>query len=224
MSSAGIKVRVWDISTRLFHWLMFILLGGLWLTAEQGEMQWHQVLAYCLLILISFRLLWGFVGSDTAKFKAFVVPPSQALNYLTTTPKPQSIGHNPLGGYMVLLMLAVLLTQLITGLFSTDEIFTEGPLFYLVDESVALGLTWLHKTNFNVLLGCVAVHILAVLFHWFKGENLIKPMFTGDKVLSVEHAPVSTPKMKSGVIALMIVAAFALPVWLYLLKPVLDYI
>jgi cytochrome b len=224
MSSVGIKVRVWDISTRIFHWLMFILLIGLWFTAEQGEMQWHQVLAYCLLVLISFRLCWGVIGSETAKFKAFIVRPSQAISYLTATPKPQSLGHNPLGGYMVLLMLTLLLIQLVTGLFSTDEIFTEGPLFSLVDESVALGLTWLHKTNFNALLACICVHILAILIHWFKGENLIKPMITGDKVLSAEHAPVSAPKMKSGVIALLITAALALPVWFYLLKPVLDYL
>ncbi|MBB1269215.1 cytochrome b/b6 domain-containing protein [Shewanella sp. SR44-3] len=224
MSATAVKVKVWDISTRLFHWLLLLLFAGLWLTAEQGEMQWHQVLAYCLLILIIFRLLWGFIGSDTARFTAFVVPPSKALAYLTANPKPRSLGHNPLGGYMVLLMLGLLLIQLVSGLFSTDEVFTEGPLFSLVDESVALGLTWLHKTNFNILLVCAAVHVLAVFIYWFNGENLIKPMLTGYKELSEQLTSSNIPKMKSTLMALILLAVLALPVWFYLLKPVLDYI
>jgi cytochrome b len=225
MEKTQTKVKVWDFPTRFFHWSMQLLLLALWLSAENSEMQWHQVFAYLLMILISVRIFWGLIGSETSRFNSFVVSPLKALAYLTTKPKPSALGHNPLGGYMVMAMLVVLVIQLTTGLFSTDEVFTEGPLYSMVDEQFALGLTWLHKVNFNVLLALAGIHILAVLGYLFKGDNLIKPMLTGYKV-RYEHLsqPLVKPKMKSAMLALVILVIVAVPVWFALLKPVIDFL
>lgn len=224
MNKTSSKIKVWDFPTRFFHWSLFMLLILLWLSAENAEMQWHQVFSYLLMVLLIFRLLWGFIGSETSKFKAFLVGPTKVIKYLKSTPKPVSLGHNPIGGYMVMALLAILSLQLATGLFATDEVFTEGPLYSVVDEDLALWLTWVHKVNFNLLLAFVSVHILAVLGYWLKGDNLIKPMLTGYKKNHGDRTqPLIEPKMKSGVLAAVVLMLVAVPVWLLLLKPVVDY-
>ena len=173
MSIEQQKIKVWDFPTRFFHWAMVSLVGGLWWTAEIGEMQWHQILAYLLMTLIIFRLIWGFIGSDTAKFTHFFVAPKKVIAYAKAQPKPKSIGHNPLGGYMVILLLSIIMLQLISGLFATDDIFTEGPLMHLVSSDTAGWLTWLHKTNFNIILAMAAIHIIAVVVHVAKGLCMV---------------------------------------------------
>ena len=215
------KIKVWDIATRVFHWAMVCLLAGLWWTADIGEMQWHQVLAYLLMTLIVFRLIWGFIGSDTAKFSDFFVSPKKALAYIKAKPTPLSLGHNPLGGYMVIALLSLLVLQLVTGLFATDDIFTEGPLMYLVSSDTAGWLTWVHKTNFNVILALAAVHIIAVVIHVLKGDNILKSMFSGYKYVSGQ---ISTPKLRSPWIALVIILVIFSFIWWLLLEPVVSYL
>ncbi|MCG9711351.1 cytochrome b/b6 domain-containing protein [Shewanella insulae] len=215
--SALVKIKVWDLPTRLFHWSMIALLGGLWWSAEVGEMQWHQVFAYGLLILIGFRILWGLVGSETSRFSHFVKSPTQVLAYVRQ-PERRSIGHNPLGGYMVVAMILVLVAQLTTGLFATDEIFTEGPLYSYVSSELAGTLTWLHKQNFNLLLLLAALHILAVIWHGIKGDKLVGAMITGYK--SVSHESVIEFKFRSGLVALTLVGVLAGLVVNYLIWPI----
>ncbi|WP_394230663.1 cytochrome b/b6 domain-containing protein [Shewanella colwelliana] len=201
-----IKVKVWDLPTRVFHWTMIVLLGALWWTAENGEMGWHQVFAYSLMVLIVFRLVWGFIGSDTSRFSHFVKPPGYVMAYVKQ-PKHISIGHNPIGGYMVVTMIAVLLFQLVSGLFATDDIFTEGPLYRFVSSDVSSTLTSLHKSNFNILLGLVVLHVLAVIVHGLKGDKLVGAMITGYK--SVTHEVKGEVKFRSNVIALILVCVLA---------------
>ncbi|MEJ6121499.1 cytochrome b/b6 domain-containing protein [Vibrio sp. 2-Bac 85] len=227
------KIKVWDFSTRFFHWAMVLLLVGLWWTAENGEMQWHQICAYLLMTLILFRLIWGFWGSETALFKQFIVSPKQVISYTLKEPKPKTLGHNPLGGYMVVVLLSLIALQLGTGLFATDEIFTEGPLVSLVSSDTANWLTWVHKNNFNIIIAMAAVHILAVVVHLLKGENLINAMFTGYKELSGHKKNASdkdltdstdAPKLRSQLVALVIVAIIFALVWFYLLAPVVSFL
>lgn len=217
------KVKVWDLPTRIFHWLMTVLLVLLWLTAEFGEMQWHQVIAYGLMVLVAFRLIWGLIGSETSRFSQFVLHPKHVIKYGLTNPKPVSLGHNPLGGYMVVVLLSLLMLQMGTGLFSTDEIFSEGPLTYLVSSDTTNWLTWLHKTNFNVIFFMVILHVLAVLVHWLKGDNLIAAMFSGYKKMmppnEVSQLKFVSP-LKAAVIALIVFAG----VWLLFLKQAIDYL
>ncbi|WP_299002672.1 cytochrome b/b6 domain-containing protein [uncultured Shewanella sp.] len=182
MDNIKLNIRVWDFPIRFFHWSMVGLLAGLWWTASMGEMQWHQLLGYVLLNLILCRFIWGWIGSDTARFSFFLVSPKKVLQHLQ--PKKRevpSLGHNPIGGYMVILLLLLLSIQLISGLFATDDIFTEGPLFHYVSSDTAAWFTWLHKNTFNVILTFAGVHILAVFVHLFKGDNLITAMVTGKK-------------------------------------------
>ncbi|MCE9677985.1 cytochrome b/b6 domain-containing protein [Shewanella sp. AS1] len=210
------KLKIWDLPTRLFHWSMVLLLAALWWSAEVGEMQWHQIFAYSLMVLILFRLLWGFIGSDTARFSHFVKSPAQVLAYIRQ-PKSVVIGHNPLGGYMVVTMILVLLLQLVTGLFATDEVFTEGPLYSYVSESVSGTLTWLHKMNFNLLLVLIALHILAVISHVVKGDKLVGAMITGHKRVAADLSP--QLRFSSNLLALLLVGVLAGLAVNYLILP-----
>lgn len=181
-----VRVKVWDIPTRIFHWAMLGLLGGLWWTADAGEMEWHQILAYGLMVLIGVRLIWGIIGSDTARFSHFVHSPKTVIAYLEKTRCEgisASVGHNPVGGYMVITLITLICIQLITGLFATDEIFTEGPLYSMVSSDTASWLTWLHKKNFDLILVLAAVHVFAVVIHMLKGDKILGAMFSGYKKL-----------------------------------------
>lgn len=225
MSIEQKKIKVWDVPTRMFHWLTVVLLICLWWTADAGEMEWHQVCAYSFLVLIVFRLLWGFVGSDTAKFKDFVAGPKKVIGYLREPSKEPVVGHNPMGGYMVLLMLFVLTLQLLTGLFATDDIFTEGPLYAMVSSDTASFMTWLHKMNFNFILGCIALHLCAITIYAIKGHKLVAAMISGKKSLTEEeHQLLSTePKMKSPLLALGIVLLVGSGVWVWLISPIIAF-
>ena len=134
-----VPVRVWDWPVRVFHWTLLALVvfsvatakvGGLW-------MDWHMRSGYAVLALVAFRIAWGFAGTRWARWSSFVHGPARALRYartLVVPPHENTVGHNPLGGYMVVALVALLLSQAVTGLFANDDILTEGPLVKLVDE------------------------------------------------------------------------------------------
>ncbi|MCE9685302.1 cytochrome b/b6 domain-containing protein [Shewanella sp. AS16] len=223
MSAKEIKIKVWDLPTRVFHWGMVLLLVGLWWSADAGEMQWHQLLAYTLLVFIGFRILWGFVGSDTARFKQFVHGPKRVIDYLKSGrggELPATLGHNPLGGYMVLMLIFTLSLQLATGLFATDEIFTEGPLYSWVSAETASSLTWLHKQNFLLILGLAAIHLAAVALHWFKGDKLVWAMVSGYK----KHSGSGDPRLRftSVLVAIALLSILGSLVFVTLMRPVLQ--
>ena len=211
---SGDGVRIWDLPVRLFHWLLLLLVCFSWYCGEQGIMDWHKRSGYAILTLLLFRLAWGLVGSTTARFGSFVKGPAAALAYARAlragTPLP-SLGHNPLGGWMVVALLAVLLLQAGTGLFANDDILTEGPLAKLVSKDASDWLTGIHEANFNLLLVLVALHIAAALFYFFvKGENLILPMITGRKRI---EAKASGLRFRSPFLALVALALAAALVW-----------
>lgn len=186
------SIRVWDLPTRLFHWLLVALFAFSWASAELGgnAMEWHMLSGYALLGLVLFRLLWGVAGSATARFGQFVQGRAAILAYVrgfADKNVPPGVGHNPLGGWMVVAMLALLLLQGATGLFANDDILTEGPLYHLVSKEISDALTELHEGVFNVLLTLVAIHIGAIFFYLvFKRDNLIRPMLTGRKEMPAE--------------------------------------
>ena len=186
------SIVVWDVPTRLFHWLLVALVAFSWASAELGgnAMEYHMLSGYAILGLVLFRLLWGMVGSATARFGQFLKGRDAVLAYargLTQKDAPASVGHNPLGGWMVVGMLGLLLLQGATGLFANDDIATEGPLYHLVSKRISDGLTELHEGVFNVLLGLIAIHVAAIFFYLiFKRDNLIRPMLTGRKLVAAE--------------------------------------
>lgn len=200
-------MKIWDGFIRGYHWLQAGLIVGCWLTAENGEMIWHQWLAMTLLALWISRLLWGFLGSDTAKFSQFVKGPKSTLGFagkMLRGNHPTSPGHDPLGAWMILALLLVVGLQLLSGLFATDEIFTEGPLASTVSADVATLLTQFHHLNFNVLLGLAAIHIGVVVFLQLRGESLIGPMITGKKTFA--ELPAQQPVVKTPWLAWIVFA------------------
>ncbi|MCH1928651.1 cytochrome b/b6 domain-containing protein [Shewanella sp. A25] len=223
------KVKIWDLPTRVFHWTLVILMGLLWWSAESGEMQWHQILAYSLLALIGFRLLWGLIGSETSRFSHFVHHPRVVLDYIKEkrakglTPV---LGHNPMGGYMVIALLLMISIQLVTGLFATDEIFTEGPLYSLVSEDTSALLTTFHKLNFNLILVLSSIHILAVVVHGLKGDKLVAAMVSGYKRVPHQdkNAVETELTFKSVWIALILLLLLVALVFVYLILPIIQVI
>ena len=179
---------VWDLPTRLFHWCLVVLIGVSWLTGEMGEMEWHMRSGIAILALVLFRLLWGFFGSTTARFSDFLASPVTAYRYargLLAGKNDRYLGHNPLGGWMVVALLGLVFLQASSGLFANDDIFTEGPLYHLVTKSTSDWLTGIHKSLFDILLAAAALHIAAAFFYLFvKKDNLIFPMIHGRKQAS----------------------------------------
>ena len=188
-------VKVWDVPTRLFHWLLVILVMTCFTTAKIGVtlMNVQMTSGYLVLTLLIFRIVWGVVGGHHARFVSFVCGPPAVWRYVARIMRidaPRYLGHNPLGGWSVAAMLAVLLIQASTGLFASDDIFTEGPLYPLVSSAASSTLTRIHNLNATVVGSLTAVHVAAVLFYLFvKGENLIKPMFTGFKLWPGDAPP-----------------------------------
>ncbi|MBK9952964.1 MAG: cytochrome b/b6 domain-containing protein [Candidatus Competibacteraceae bacterium] len=187
-----------------------------WWTAENsGTMDYHVWGGYAVLTLVLFRLIWGVAGSETARFGDFVRGPGAALAYVRAPVARQCcFGHNPMGGWSIVLMLALLLVQAGTGLFANDDILIEGPLYPWVSKGTSDWLSSVHRFNFNLLLAVIALHVAAVLFYLLvKRENLIHPMLSGRKQLPPELAG-RVPRLVSpwrGLVALVIVG---LGVWL----------
>lgn len=174
-------IRVWDLPVRITHWCFVLLLPAMWWTAENSEMAWHKRLGLLLLALLVFRLMWGLVGSSTARFASFVKSPSTVFAYFRGTNRSTSPGHNPAGGWSVVALLLVMSVQVSTGLFAGDPYDgATGPLNDLVRTMTADTLTDIHETNFNIILALVALHLLAVAYYTFiKRAGIVGPMVSG---------------------------------------------
>jgi cytochrome b len=180
-------VKVWDFSIRLFHWSLVILIGFLWWSGTEGEEMDNHVLAgYSVLALISYRIIWGFLGSHHAKFVNFVRSPIKTIKAIPEVISVRSdshyVGHNPVGGWMVVLLILALMAQGITGLGTTDDIFIDGPLVAYLDDDLISLFSSLHHQIADLLIALVILHLAAVLYHdAIKRERLIKAMVTGIK-------------------------------------------
>jgi cytochrome b len=210
MRQLHLPMRVWDAPTRLFHWVLIVLIATSWVTQYENWMEWHKLSGYTILTLLLFRLAWGFVGSDTARFSRFLRSPLAALRHLShiTRREPDyEIGHNAAGGWMVLVMLLLLLVQAVSGLFSNDDIDTEGPLTNLVSKEQSDWFSHIHSINFTLIEIVIALHVLAIIaYAVLKKQDLVRPMVTGKKRMPGAMRP---PRMASPILAavLLLVAA-----------------
>lgn len=175
---------VWDVPTRIFHWLLVLLLGFSWWSAETYRMDWHRYSGLAICGLLIFRILWGFFGTSTSRFLQFLKGPRAIWTYVRsgrggTAAVP--LGHNPLGGWAVLAMLLVLVIQIMSGLFAVDiDGIESGPLSSLVDFDQGRFASDVHDLSFTVLQWLVVLHVLAILFYlMFKRRNLVAAMVTG---------------------------------------------
>jgi cytochrome b len=187
MSGSTRLVTVWDAPTRLFHWAIAVLVGFSWFSMHESWMELHFLSGYTILTLLLFRLFWGFVGSDTARFARFLASPVAALRHLAHIARREpdrEIGHNAAGGWMVMVLLALLLVQAVTGLFANDDVMTDGPLVHLVGKSRSDWFSVIHSKNFTLIEIAVALHVVAVLaYAVLKRQDLVRPMVTGRKRL-----------------------------------------
>jgi len=211
-----LPMRVWDMPVRLFHWVLVILLAVSWVSIEfLNDMRIHMLSGQALLVLLLFRLVWGFIGSDTARFSRFLGSPLAGLRHLRRFGRREpdtQVGHNEAGGWMVLAMLLVLLAQVLTGLFANNEdSFVEGPLSRLVGSEWGAWALQQHHRLFTAIQVLVALHLLAIFaYAVVKRHNLLHPMITGKKRLP---AATPAPRMRSPYLALAILATAAALVW-----------
>ncbi|MBV8048847.1 MAG: cytochrome b/b6 domain-containing protein [Paludibacterium sp.] len=209
-------VAVWDLPTRLFHWGLVGLFAGMWYTGSQGG-DWLRYHIWCgegVAVLLLFRMIWGFFGSQTARFSDFLPRPGVIRRYLRgQLSEHQLPGHNPLGGLMVLALILVLVCQVATGLFASDvdSYLYNGPLAHLIDAARSESVTDVHKTLFNLILLMVGVHVAAVLYHRvFKRHHLIGAMLSGRKAFDGEVAPLYFAPLRLALISLLVSAGVVL--------------
>jgi len=186
----SVKVRVWDLPLRLFHWALVAAVGTAIVTGELGGdwMDVHGKAGLTIIGLVAFRLVWGLVGSTHARFLRFAPTPRRLVDYLGG--RWRGVGHNPLGALSVLALLGLLALQGTTGLFSNDDIAFSGPLFNTIDEALASKLTGWHKQLAWGLFALLALHVAAIGFYLvIKKRNLVKPMVTGWKEVEAQAEP-----------------------------------
>jgi cytochrome b len=187
------RMRVWDLPTRLFHWLAVALVLAAYATWRWNWMVLHAWAGETLLALVFFRLLWGVYGSDTSRFSRFVATPVAALRHLARAFRREpdrQVGHNPAGGWMVLLLLALLLGETLSGLYVNNDVAVEGPLTELVPARIADLITDLHSILWYALLAAMTLHVAAiVVYAAVMRHHLTLPMVTGLKQLPDAMTP-----------------------------------
>jgi cytochrome b len=206
-------VIVWDLPTRLFHWVLVVLIILQYASGEFGvlPMEWHFWMGYATLALIVFRVLWGFVGSQTSRFSDFVRAPRAVVDYamavLNGRHDPDRLGHNPLGGWSVVLLITAIAVQAVSGLFASDDLTETGPLAGRVSDATVKWMTRVHHIDRWVLLVLIALHVGAVLVHWaIRNENLVVSMLTGKREADGENVRIA-PTWLALVLALASAAA-----------------
>jgi cytochrome b len=176
--AGGTTGLVWDLPTRIFHWLLAALIAFSWWSAEYDHVSWHILSGCAILTLLIFRLLWGVVGSSTARFAGFVRGPRAVASYVRG--EWSGLGHSPLGALSVLALLGATAVQVGLGLVSEDEDgLYGGPLAGLVSIDVSEQAREIHEIWFYVLLAVIALHVAAILYYRLRGRDLTLPMITG---------------------------------------------
>lgn len=210
---APAPTSLWDGPTRLFHWTLVVLIFTAWFSAEKN-MELHRLAGYGVLSLIVFRLWWGVAGGSTARFASFVKGPRTTLAYLSglgSRKSGETAGHNPLGAWSVVAMLALIALQAGLGLFATDiDGIESGPLSDRVDFDTGRLFSEWHELAFRALQVLIGLHLAAIAFYaiW-KRENLVRPMITGQRRFSVAVTSLRKAPIWSLLVGVVLAAAAA---------------
>ena len=215
MGSAPRIVLVWDIFIRVFHWLIVALVAAAYATWRLNWMVWHGWVGDAVLTLLLFRLSWGFFGGETARFSRFLTSPRTVLQHLKHSLQREpdhQVGHNPAGGWMVLILLALLLVETLTGLYFANDIADEWPMTEMAPAWLANAIESSHAIVWYALLAAIVLHVLVIAgFAAIKGQNLLRPMITGTKVLPASVAePQAGSPVRAGLLLLGCAVATAL--------------
>ena len=211
-------IRVWDLPTRLFHWLLAGCFAGSLVSIQLGgnAVAWHFRFGYATLALVVFRVAWGFVGPRYARFSSFPPSPTRAWRYLRgSLGAPPAPGHSPLAALSVYAMLLAFTIQAVTGLFANDAIMWDGPLKNLVSNATSDAFTRVHKINRVVCIVLVLLHLCAITYYRLaKRRNLVGPMIVGDSLVAPAHAHAHTRDDAAVRLrALLLLVAAAAVVW-----------
>lgn len=210
------RQRVWDLPIRLFHWLLVASITFAYVSGTLGGnlIDWHGRAGFFIVGLVVFRIVWGFIGTPTARFATFVRGPAAIRAYLRG--EWRGLGHNPIGALSVLGLLALVAIQATTGLFTNDDIAYQGPFADWVGKDLSDRFHSWHALLQNGLLALIAVHVGAIVFYLrVKKENLVKPMLTGWKAADPaaaragQYAPQPAARRGGGFIAFLVAAAIA---------------
>ena len=204
------RIRVWDLPTRLFHWLLVALIAAAIITGQAGgnAIVWHGRIGLAIVALLVFRIVWGLAGSTHARFASFFPTPAKIGAYLRG--QWNGVGHNPLGALSVFALLALIGLQLATGLFANDDIAFQGFLYALAGKDLSDKLTGAHHLLANALIALIVLHLAAIAFYTHvKKEKLIKPMLTGWKEVKDASAPHATGGGTAAFIIAGVIAAAA---------------
>ncbi len=219
-AATPVAVRVWDLPTRAFHWLLAGAVIGLVITGKIGgnAVVWHMRLGLLVGALLLFRIVWGLIGGRWSRFASFIYSPQSIIRYLRGQQRPTDhfeVGHNPLGSFSVFALIGLLAIQVGTGLVADDEIATTGPLNRFVATATGLLATSWHKTYGQwIIIALVLLHLCAIGYYRWRGQDLIAPMWHGDKPLAA-GVPAAQDSAGTRLLALVLVMACAgLAVWI----------
>lgn len=218
-----VRTRIWDLPTRLFHWALVVCVVGLVVSGNIGgsAMVWHFRFGQAVMTLLLFRLIWGLIGGRWSRFAALDLRPKAVLDDLRGRLEARRrIGHSPLGALAVLAFVLVLSAQVASGLISDDEIAFSGPLSHLVSSASVSAASAYHKNVGKLLLiGLVLLHLLAIIWHTFKGHAIVGAMVHGDKPLEQAEAP-ARDDARSRLLALaVLLGCLGLSSWVFSLTP-----
>jgi cytochrome b len=180
------KVKVWDLFVRLSHWALGLLVLGSFLTSEKDRLtSTHVAIGLGVLAVVLARVAWGFFGNEPARFRAFVRGPREVLacaRALACGSPRRHLSHNPLGGAMVVALLAVLLGCVASGALVYAGPEFAGPLGAVVGKPAAHAIKEVHEALSSTLLVMIGLHVAGVLFSsWRERQNLVVGMITGRK-------------------------------------------
>lgn len=208
------RVYIWDLPLRLFHWILVLLVIASVYTGLDGgmdAMDLHQWSGYGVCSALLFRLIWGLLGSNTSRFSHWRWQQlrSELRQWHNSA---ATVGHSAAGSYASALLLLLVLAQAISGLFASDDIFYEGPLVYLLSNDQVNMATGIHHWAFKALLLMIGLHLLAILLYkLFKNRNLALPMVVGfsqdENIQGADYGGHHSPVWLAVFIALVAIAA-----------------
>lgn len=216
---------VWDLPLRVFHWLLVLSVACSWATGQIGSSvrQYHMWFGYWMLGLLTFRLLWGVFGTRHSRFWSFVPTPASVVRYardVLAGRASESIGHNPIGSLMIFLMLGLLITQVVSGLFVDDDVFYAGPFAHAVSAKTVKFFEGLHHDVVDWIVVLALLHVAAALYHTYKmKEPIVRAMFTGKKDATVVPAneAITHSAIRRAIFTAVATAAFVY--WLVVIAP-----